>query len=286
MKLGSFSCLLLAVVTCPVVVKAWPSGTGACPMGEPAVFGSHLSNANLVTGSLEESPQQLQLTLDGLIPSLGRNGTVIMAGQTIPVELSASYGVFTGFLIRLGPNSTAGSLAMDDDLTMALTPISAIDETTTTNADVKLDEMHCIPSGVAGVCHTSPAAKTSIKAELQVPVSTTLSGASSFLLDVTVVIANNGAGSEYYHTTYPITVQDPEEAAAEDEEDVIMNTDNTLPVDVEIPDENVTTSSSYFAGDMAEAEIVESMLENSGAGKASFSGLLMAAVAGLFVALV
>lgn len=75
---------------------------------------------------------------------------------------------------------------------MALNPMTEDD------ASVQIEERYCVPSGVAGVTHKSNNTKTSIQATLEIPQ------VGFYQMDVTVVIANNAEGSEFYFTSYTV----------------------------------------------------------------------------------
>jgi hypothetical protein len=112
--------------------------------------------------------------------------------NTILLEVSATSSIFIsgtndykGVLYRL--QSTDGS-----DATGMITVSDG-------DADTQLSDKCVAP--VAGVTHTNANEKNNVPATLN-----TGDEPASYLLDVTVVVANSGDVSEYYYTQYTITV--------------------------------------------------------------------------------
>lgn len=185
---------VLSITTCNLV-HAFPGGAAACPANEAAVKGSHTQpEKSINTGSLEDGGFQMTLTLPGGVSSVisASNGIDFGIGQDHIMTLSTTLpdeGMFKGFLLRLGPGDDSASTAS----TTESLQVSAED-----NTEVKIATSVCIDNeGVAGLTHTDATEKTTATGVLRMDEV-----ASNLILDVTVVVLNQGAESEYYYTQY------------------------------------------------------------------------------------
>ena len=177
-----------------VDVGAAPSGAGACPGGQAAVGGPHLSQGLVSTGAL--SVGGLSLDVDGVVVAEGGTITMtegvpttftVMGGPaTALASTSPPPGNFRGFLIRAEANSAMS------EWTVALT-------------DPNVSEAAACAStaNLVGITHNSRVDKTSATGQL------TLDGAeagTTGTIDVTVVIENGGGISTYYYSGYTLEV--------------------------------------------------------------------------------
>lgn len=195
--------LLLIASLSASVALGFPTGSGACPAAKPAVGAPHLNKDEFKADSdidLADAPQNFTLTLNGDSLNLAGGATVAFTiGQAHTLELS-SEGPFKGFLIRMGPQPSVSEFLTD--FTEALAPKD--------DSNVQVEQTHCVDNeNVGGVSHTNANDKNKITATLQMDEP-----ASDILVDITVVIANNGNKSEFYHTLLTMNAVDPTGAVA------------------------------------------------------------------------
>jgi hypothetical protein len=180
---------------------AWsfPNGAGDCPAAQPAVGGSHFSKSvDHKDFDLADAPQNFTLTLNGVeVDSKGRM-TNFPINQKHTLELKSD-GPFKGFLIRLGPQIGVSELVIDYTKSLA-------SKDGDTNA--KIQTAHCVASGAGGVTHTNNNEKTSATAILEMTEP-----APDMIMDITVVIVNSAASSEYYHSIYSFSAVEDGSAA-------------------------------------------------------------------------
>jgi hypothetical protein len=171
--------LLLLTLTSPFAA-AFPNGAGACPEGEAAVAGEHVSDSNginIQTGELEDGG--FQFAIGG--QNLGGGGLfVLVAGEIYDWSLSGP--PFRGFLVRLEGNSDAFF-----DSGNGVQPASA-----------------CF-GNVAGLTHTNSDARQQVGGTLMLDEMTT-----GLSLDVTVVVENRMVNevrsSIYYYSGLEVDV--------------------------------------------------------------------------------
>ena len=179
---------LLVLAASVSAVVAFPSAPGQCPEGIVAVGPSHLGAPSVTTGSL----------IDGGL-SISVNGDAIPAGtaMTLPagVEHTITLAVtgsnpdvtfFRGFLIRLG-ETTVSTLGAVQPVDTAISAIAGV----------------CTGAGVGGVGHNGRVEKTTVSATVMLP-----SAAANMPLDVTAVIMLRNGESEYYYSSYTLSLQD------------------------------------------------------------------------------
>ncbi|CAB9503685.1 expressed unknown protein [Seminavis robusta] len=228
-------------------VSASPTGASACPGGEAAVGGTHLTAADLKTGTLEESPQGLKVQLNGadLVPGIPG---IFFGGEEATISLTGTAD-FKGFLLRLD-----GAVFDAADVTYGFDP----------SEEDEIQQAAVCTGGAEGWTHTNNSPKSTVS------VSITLGAARSDLrLDVTVVISNSAGVSEYYYTGYDLSA--PARADWEGDGDLLAAGDPNAtapaaPTDSEpgngttaAPDSSSTTapdSSSTTAPDASAASIL------------------------------
>jgi hypothetical protein len=181
MKLPSHLLVIAGLTSQLACTQAFSTGAGGCNGGIAAVEGLHLGQGTTNTGTLADGG--LTLFVDDV---------QVDTSNTILLEVSATSSIFIsgtndykGVLYRL--QSTDGS-----DATGMITVSDG-------DADTQLSDKCVAP--VAGVTHTNANEKNNVPATLN-----TGDEPASYLLDVTVVVANSGDVSEYYFTQYTITV--------------------------------------------------------------------------------
>jgi hypothetical protein len=158
------------------------------------VGGTHLTNP-MTTGSLAEGG--LKLVVNGDTVTDQPIAVTLQELYTLVIEGSNNY---TGFLYRLEPTipdvDTAGYLTAPPE------------KDNLQAADV------CV-APVQGMTHTSSDSKNNVATILEVDVAT------SYLLDITVVVENTSEKSEYYYSQYKVvatgTVPAPTPAASSGE---------------------------------------------------------------------
>ena len=226
------SLLVLLLVTLSsttiTTISAFPTGAGACPSHRPAVGGAHVTvgSQNIRNGTLEDGNVQVFVDSDRL--RIDREYSVWMGKPTeILIRAPLSGKGIKGFLIRLGQDSPQeeeeeeeeNDLQMQEapstinlnstistatyDLTSALQPQPPDDTNPYALTLVQVEDTYCAESNAAGLTHTDNTAKYIIKGQmlLEVPLD-------SLLLDVTVVLENTAAVSEFYYTQYALKVVD------------------------------------------------------------------------------
>ena len=88
------------------VVQAFPSGAGACPLGEAAPRGSHLREG-AITGSLADGGFEITIGMGSPATSDGMSFPVDTEVDLTITGVNGTDAPFTGFLIRLGPADAA-----------------------------------------------------------------------------------------------------------------------------------------------------------------------------------
>jgi hypothetical protein len=186
--------LLLLLMVGPFLIMAFPDGAGDCPVAQPAVGGSHFNKIiSYEDFDLSAAPQNFTLTLNGVeVDSKGKM-TNFPINQKHTLELKSD-GPFKGFLFRLGPQPGESEVVID--YTQSLAPKDG-------DANAKVQTSHCVASGAGGVTHTNNNEKTSATAILEMTEP-----APDMIMDMTVVVANSGAKSEYYHSIYSLSAVD------------------------------------------------------------------------------
>jgi hypothetical protein len=166
----------------PVSVLPYSGGAGSCVGGEPAVFGSHLSNSKTkTTGTLQQG--KLTLSVDGIaIPSGGTITVKYDSPTTLVVEGEKDY---KGILYRLEADSDT-----TDTASLLLTSPGTV--------NTKISD-ECDPT-ITGVTHSNADLKNKVSAVLDIDKE------ELFYLDITVVVENTATSSEYYYTRYPVNV--------------------------------------------------------------------------------
>jgi hypothetical protein len=155
-----------------VATQAYPTYTGSCKVGT-SVGGSHLKS-----GSKGAVP--LTLTIGGKVVKPGTTFS-FAKGKSLAIKLSGSKS-FKGFQMRLasGTANTVGYLKKG------------------TSSNVQVDAQ-CSAIKIGGICHNSKAAKTAVQGSILVPAAK-----NGLMLQVTVVMNNDGGVSEWYTSTYTL----------------------------------------------------------------------------------
>jgi hypothetical protein len=219
-------------------VQAYPTGAGSCLGGQAAVGGAHLDADTVNTGSLEDGG--LQVMING---SPITDMTTVNATETVDIELVSSDKGFKGFLIRLGAGEEEGedqgvARQAEVDFTSVL---MADDE----DESVQEESTHCPDENAGGLTHTSNDVKTTVSGMFEIPQPV----AGGVMMDVTVVM-ENGEVSEYYHTSYMLTVEG--ETTEEDGEDGtdMEDEEEEGPADTEDEASTAVSGTKLFAAGM------------------------------------
>lgn len=156
--------------------EAFPSGAGGCPAGGAAVAGIHLARATTEEGSLSQGG--FSITVDGEAVNTGSSYT-FRSGVDHVLKITGP--TYKGVIFRIGGAGTS-ALTIPDGA-----------------SDIQISSL-CIANSASGVTHTDPSEKTSTEAILRVDGPTT-----GITLDVTVVIQNVAAKSEYYYSGFSMS---------------------------------------------------------------------------------
>lgn len=165
------------------MASALPTGAGGCDAGD-AVGGTHLNRDQLETGTLAENGFEVRLDGELLIPEEPFDFSV---GDDHTIQLTATFDgtFFRGFLIRL-----EGDIFVDT--TQALIPPAE-------NGEIQQSELCIDDQDVGGLTHTNRADKTSISGILNLDLE-----AQDLQMDVTMVVQNVQAISEWYYAGYTL----------------------------------------------------------------------------------
>ena len=215
------------------VVTALPTGAAACPANVAAVQGSHISTTRTITtGQLMDG--QLQMTLRSSsssgteTPLSTDSATDFGINQDYTLQLKTDSNMFRGFLFRLGPpvvvkveegepvnnGTTTTTIPMEDDgddgdddddndviMTKESLRVAANDD-----VNVQLASTVCITNEqVGGLTHAN-----SIDKQVATGILRMDEIAAGLVLDVTVVVRNQGTESEYYYTQYTLNAVEEE----------------------------------------------------------------------------
>ena len=179
--------LLLLVSATVSTVLALPSAPGQCIGGQAAVGGSHLSASSLTTGSLATGG--MTVSVNGQAVSEGGALTLPTGVEhTITLDVTGTNSAvtfFRGFLIRLGETDVP-TLGVVQPVDTAISAVPGV----------------CTNAGVGGVGHNSRVDKTTASAKVMLS-----SPAASMPLDVTAVVANRNGVSEYYYSSYTLSLE-------------------------------------------------------------------------------
>ena len=180
-----------------IFVSAFPSGAGACPRGVPAVMGPHLSQTDIIRGTIADSG--FTLSIGGIVVP---PGAVLNFVQGDPYDIGIQLAddtadpdttttIFRGVLMRLEDTSGQGTIDIEptDDLTQ--------------NANVC--DLEMMSGQVVGLTHTSNVEKTeAFGSMVYTPTVAGQQDVMGLTLDVTIVVQLRDNVSEYYYSSYTL----------------------------------------------------------------------------------
>ena len=190
-------------------VDAFSTGAGACPANMAAVQSSHLATTKTqTTGSLENGNLSVALVQSA---GMSSSETLLSTAQAAEFAINQDYtlrltttpqgdgsGTFRGFLFRLGPPTGVAAGAAEANGTEVITTIDALQVSPDDTTNVQVATTVCVNNEeVGGLTHTSSVGKQSASGSLRMDQV-----ATGLVLDVTVVVRNQGTESEYYYTQY------------------------------------------------------------------------------------
>jgi len=188
MQIQAAAIFLLLSCTLPVVT-AFPTGAGACHVGEPSPFGFHLVTANnrtVVNGSLADGGFKVFVNGQSLDSRI--KGTVLKLRPRVPhtLQIVGTNGTFKGVLMAVTPTLADADVEVIAKDNTTLGPSAA-----------------CLAQNVTdtqGVTHLSRDPKTNAASIITSWNATTLQ------LDLNVVVANNVNESYYYYSQTTVQV--------------------------------------------------------------------------------
>ena len=198
-------------------VTALPTGAAACPANVAAVQGSHISTTRTITtGTLRDGNLQMTLVAPGTETPLSLDSPTDFAiNQDYTLQLKTTDNTFRGFLFRLGPPAVVVEEETEEPVngtTTATATTSSMEDadvvetqeslrvSTDDDVNVQLARTVCITNEqVGGLTHANSLEKQTATGILRMDEI-----AAGLVLDVTVVVRNQGTESEYYYTQYTL----------------------------------------------------------------------------------
>ncbi len=175
------SVLVLSLIS---QATAYSTGAGACPIGEAAPGGSHLSGTPGLVGPLSEG--NYTVTVGGI--NVTNGDTLDISMLDFDITVTAEGTQFKGILIRIG-GATADQVT-SEDLTA---PASA-----------------CGDDDVGSATHSNASLKTVGTA------SVSLDGMTRMDVDISVVLENSATASTFYYSKFQVRAVGDAEANPDD----------------------------------------------------------------------